>query len=108
MKFTPEELASFQTLDELESEVFSPQERKAIQADAENRSNMRRALAEDVSRELASYMAREKIGFNELTRRLAVSPATTSKLMRGSGNITLDTIAQISEVLGKKPSLAFR
>ncbi|MCA2960466.1 MAG: hypothetical protein IOD12_09445 [Silvanigrellales bacterium] len=107
MKLSSEELDHFQTLESLEEEVFSEQERDALRVKAEGRARLRRALAEDVSREIAAYMAREGIGFNELTRRLAVSPATTSKLMRGSGNITLETIAQISELLGKKPSLAF-
>lgn len=107
MKFTPEELGTFQSLEALEEEVFSDAEREAIRAKAQGRAQLRRALAEDVSRALAAYMAREGIGFNELTRRLAVSPATTSKLMRGSGNITLETIAQVGELLGKKPSLAF-
>jgi len=107
MKFSREELDNFQSLDSLEEEIFSGQEREVVRVNAEVRARLRRALAEDVSREIAAYMAREGIGFNELTRRLAVSPATTSKLMRGSGNITLETIAQISELLGKKPSLAF-
>jgi DNA-binding Xre family transcriptional regulator len=108
MKFSKAELEIFQSLEELENEVFTSSERKSLIKKAEYRSKLRRALAEDVSRELASYMAKEKIGFNELTRRLSVSPATTSKLMRGSGNITLETIAQIAELLGKQPVIGFR
>lgn len=108
MKFDATKLNQFQTLEDLEKEVFSDDEVKKIHAQAEARSIRRRALAEDVSKEIAAYMAREGIGYNELTRRLNVSPATTSKLLKGSGNITLETISQIAELLGKTPHILFR
>ena len=107
MKFDANKLSEFQNLDSLESESFTDDEIKKIHAQAETRSDRRRALAEDVSKEIAAYMAREGIGYNELTRRLNVSPATTSKLLKGSGNITLETISQIAELLGKTPHLSF-
>lgn len=108
MKFDANKLSQFQTLDDLEKEVLSSDEINKIHAQAEARSMRRRALAEDVSKEIAAYMAREGIGYNELTRRLNVSPATTSKLLKGSGNITLETITQIAELMGKTPHILFR
>jgi transcriptional regulator with XRE-family HTH domain len=108
MKFDANKLRQFQTLDDLEKEVLSSDEINKIHAQAEARSMRRRALAEDVSKEIAAYMAREGIGYNELTRRLNVSPATTSKLLKGSGNITLETITQIAELMGKTPHILFR
>lgn len=108
MKFDASKLSQFQTLDDLEKEVLSSDEINKIHAQAEARSMRRRALAEDVSKEIAAYMAREGIGYNELTRRLNVSPATTSKLLKGSGNITLETITQIAELVGKTPHILFR
>jgi transcriptional regulator with XRE-family HTH domain len=108
VKFDATKLSQFQTLDDFEREVLSIDEVNKVQAQAEARSIRRRALAEDVSKEIAAYMAREGIGYNELTRRLNVSPATTSKLLKGSGNITLETIAQIAELIGKTPHILFR
>jgi transcriptional regulator with XRE-family HTH domain len=108
MKFDATKLSQLQTLEDLEKEVFTAEEIKKISAQAEARSLRRRALAEDVSKEIAAYMAREGIGYNELTRRLNVSPATTSKLLKGSGNITLETISQIAELLGKTPRISFQ
>jgi transcriptional regulator with XRE-family HTH domain len=108
MKFEASKLTQHQTLEDLENEVFTPEEIAKIHTQADARSMRRRALAEDVSKEITAYMAREGIGYNELTRRLNVSPATTSKLLKGSGNITLETISQIAELLGKTPHISFR
>jgi transcriptional regulator with XRE-family HTH domain len=41
-------------------------------------------------------MAREEIGFNEMVRRLGISPSLFSKIQRGEGNITLATLAHIA------------
>jgi DNA-binding Xre family transcriptional regulator len=108
MKFDPKKLEQYQTLEDVEKENFTAEEIQNIHGQAEARSQLRRALAEDVSKEIAAYMSREGIGYNELTRRLSVSPATTSKLLKGSGNITLETISQIAELLGKTPRISFQ
>jgi transcriptional regulator with XRE-family HTH domain len=47
-------------------------------------------------------MAREKIGFNEMVRRLGISPSLFSKIQRGDGNITLATLAHIAQTAGMK------
>jgi hypothetical protein len=108
MKFDSKKLEQYQTLENLEKELFSEEEIQKIHAQADARSMRRRSLAEDVSKEIAAYMAREGIGYNELTRRLSVSPATTSKLLKGSGNLTLETITQVGELIGKTPHISFR
>ena len=108
MKYTQEELARFQSLDDFEREVFSQDERAAIHRRAIRRSQIRRALSETISKSVADYMAREKIGFNELTRRLHMSSATTSKILRGDANLTLDTLAAVAVVLGLTPDLSLR
>jgi plasmid maintenance system antidote protein VapI len=53
-------------------------------------------------------MARENIVFNELTRRMHMSSATTSKILRGDANLTLDTLAAVAVVLGLTPDLSLR
>jgi hypothetical protein len=64
-----------------------------------------RSLQEDVSKAVAGYMAEEHIGFNELVRRLDISPTQASKIQSGEANLTLATIAHIFALLKMKPHL---
>jgi transcriptional regulator with XRE-family HTH domain len=64
-----------------------------------------RALQEDVSKAVAKYMAQESIGFNELVRRLDISPTQVSKIQSGEANLTLATIAHIFALLKMRPHL---
>jgi transcriptional regulator with XRE-family HTH domain len=47
-------------------------------------------------------MARVKIGFNEMLRRLGISPSLFSKIQRGEGNITLANLAHLAQTAGMK------
>ena len=64
-----------------------------------------RSLQEDVSSAVANYMAKEKIGFNELVRRLNISPTQASNIQSGKANLTLATIAHIFALLKMRPHL---
>ena len=108
MKFTQEELARFQNLDEVEKEIFSESERKDIHRRAIQRAEIRQTMSETISKSVTAYMARENIGFNELTRRLHMSSATTSKILRGDANLTLDTLAAVAVVLGLTPTISLQ
>jgi DNA-binding Xre family transcriptional regulator len=105
MKFAAKEIAKYQTLEELENEVFTEKEREDIRNRAEKRANIRNQMSESISKSVSAYMAREKIGFNELTRRLEMSSATSAKILRGDANITLDTLAAVSVLLGLTPQI---
>lgn len=107
MKFTDDELNQFSDLDEVEKELFTEEQIKRIHKKAEERSKVRRALSDAISKAVITYMSHEKIGFNELTRRLHMSPATTSKILRGDANLTLETISILSETIGKVPRISF-
>jgi len=50
------------------------------------------SLQDDVSNAIAEYMAQEDIGFNELVRRLDVSPTQVSKIQKGEANLTLASL----------------
>lgn len=63
------------------------------------------ALQNDISKAVAGYMADEGIGFNELVRRLQISPAQASKIQSGKANLTLATIAHIFALLKMRPHL---
>lgn len=64
-----------------------------------------KSLQEDISKAVAKYMAEEQIGFNELVRRLNISPTQASKIQSGGANLTLATIAHIFALLKMRPHL---
>jgi antitoxin component HigA of HigAB toxin-antitoxin module len=107
MIFNPDKLANMPSLDEVEKELFSAEEAGEIRRAAEERSHVRRSMAEELSRVIVAYMSREQIGFNEFQRRLGMSTATASKLIKGEANITLDTIAAVAQLIGTTPTLQY-
>ena len=63
------------------------------------------SLQHDVSNAVTQYMDSQEIGFNELVRRLNISPSQVSKIQNGTANLTLATIAHIFALLKMKPHL---
>lgn len=61
------------------------------------------SLQTEISNEVDKYMTEEKIGFNELVRRLGISPTQLSKIQSREANLTLSTIAHIFALLKRKP-----
>lgn len=65
-------------------------------------------LQEDIASAVAKYMAQEKIGFNELVRRLGVSTAQAVKIQKGEANLTLASLAHIAALLKRTPHIIFK
>lgn len=65
-------------------------------------------IREEVASAVAKYMAEEKIGFNELVRRLGVSTAQAVKIQKGEANLTLASLAHIDALLKRKPHIIFK
>lgn len=72
---------------------------------AELETEFLKSLQEDISKAVAKYMTEEQIGFNELVRRLNISPTQVSKIQSGGANLTLGTIAHIFALLKMRPHL---
>lgn len=108
MKFNEEKIKNFQTLDELEKEIFTPEEINDIHKRAERRSKIRRNLSDRISKAVIQYMAENGIGFNQFKKQLNMSSATLSRILKGETNLTLDTIAEISQVTGLDVNIEFR
>ena len=66
------------------------------------------AMQNDVSKIIAKYMAQEKIGFNELVRRLGASPSQLAKIRQGKANLTIATLAHLFALLKKQPHIIAR
>lgn len=67
-----------------------------------------KSMQEDISKAVAKYMVVQQIGFNELVRRLNISPTQASKIQSGGANLTLATIAHIFALLKMKPRLVIK
>ncbi|MFH1644469.1 MAG: helix-turn-helix transcriptional regulator [bacterium] len=78
-----------------------------IERQAKLEKNALKNLQQDITSLLSNYMKKEKIGFNELVRRLNVSPSHIAKIQRGEANLTLSSLARISSVLNFSPNLTF-
>lgn len=64
-------------------------------------------LQHDVSLAFSEYMNKEKIGFNEIVRRLHISPTQVTKIKKGQANLTLATLAHVAALLKKRPRIIF-
>lgn len=79
-----------------------------IEKQAEIEYQSLKALQEDVSHIVTKYMKDKKIGFNELVRKLNVSPAHISKIQKGDANLTLSSLAHLAALMNKKPHIVFK
>ena len=57
---------------------------------------------------MAEYMKKNKIGFNEVVRRLSTSPSQAAKIQRGEANLTLASFAHFLALMGKEPKDVFK
>lgn len=88
-RLTKEQIAEIERKAQLEVDIF-----KSIQ----------RVL----SKTMEDYMEKNKIGFNEVVRRLASSPSQVSKIQRGEANLTIASLAHFLALMGKEPNDIFK
>jgi transcriptional regulator with XRE-family HTH domain len=81
---------------------------KSLQSQAKLEEEAHRLLCEGIATAIKKHMIETGMGFNEITRRLGISPSQTAKIARGDANLTVASIAHIAAFLGKKPHLTFR
>ncbi|MBX9839400.1 MAG: helix-turn-helix domain-containing protein [Silvanigrellaceae bacterium] len=78
-----------------------------IEAQAEMEFQALKALQNGVAQAINAYMKQENIGFNDLVRKLDISPSKLSKIQKGEANLTLASIAHIAALLKRKPVFSF-
>jgi predicted transcriptional regulator len=64
-------------------------------------------LHEDVSKFASKVMAENNLGFRGFAKEHELSLSMASKILKGSGNLTLETIAHIAFCNGKKDHIVF-
>jgi hypothetical protein len=57
---------------------------------------------------MAEYMKKNKIGFNEIVRRLGTSPSQAAKIQRGQANLTIASFAHFLALMNKEPKDVFK
>jgi antitoxin component HigA of HigAB toxin-antitoxin module len=60
-------------------------------------------LQQQIAEVVMLYMDEEQIGFNELVRRLDMSPTKVSNIKKSKANLTLASIARLFALLNKEP-----
>lgn len=79
-----------------------------IEEQAQLEIKILQSLQKSISNAMTDYMKKNKIGFNELVRRLDTSPAHVAKIQRGEANLTVSSLAHILALLGKEPQDVFK
>jgi transcriptional regulator with XRE-family HTH domain len=86
---------------------LDPQEIAEIESQAEMELESLKSLQNAVSQVVSEYMVERDVGFNELVRRLDVSPTQVAKIQKGEANLTLSSLAHLAALINKKPYIVF-
>lgn len=80
-------------------------------AEIEKLAALEHTALEELQHNIASvftqYMADKGIGFNEIVRRLQISPTQANKILKGEANLTLNSIAHVAALIDKQPKIIF-
>jgi hypothetical protein len=79
-----------------------------IERQAKLEAAILRSFKNDILNAVNAYMKEQDIGFNELVKRLDVSPAHIAKIKKGDANLTIASIARLFALLGQEPHLVFK
>lgn len=86
---------------------LNPQEIAEIEEQALLEIKIMQYIQNAISLAVDEYIKKNKIGFNELVRRLDSSPAHVTKIRRGEANLTVSSLAHLLALLGKEPQEIF-
>lgn len=70
---------------------------------AEAEYQILKSLQASVATIVLDYMEANHVGFNELVRRLRTSPSQVSKILKGEGNLTFDSLAKLFALMDMHP-----
>ena len=93
-----------ENFDELAIKLVGKEEVAKIKKEAYREVDILIAMNKLVTSSVDEYMQEQQVGFNELVRRLKLSPTYVSKMRKGQANLTFGTFAQVMGILGKEAS----
>jgi hypothetical protein len=88
-------------------EYLSQEEIKAADAEAEAESKVLFAMLEDVSKMAVQLMQKKNLSFRAFAKENELSLSMATKIIKGSGNITLATLASVASKNGMKVKIGF-
>ena len=97
----------FPTYDDVMSKFYTKEQLNEIDTEAKACVDSLRILQDDLAKAVTAFMVSENIGFNELGRRLGMGPRHVTRIIKGSGNVTMETVARVAALIKKKPQLNF-
>jgi len=90
--------------DTLVEKLVGKEEQARIKKEAYREADILMAMHKLVTTSVDEYMQDQQVGFNELARRLQLSPTYVSKMRKGQANLTFGTFAHVMRILGKEAS----
>jgi len=84
-------------------ELLGKQEAALLKEEAQLEAKILQGMQNIIQSSVENYMIEQKVGFNELSRRLNASPTYVSKMRKGQANLTIATFARFMASLGKDP-----
>ena len=94
-------------VDDVFANFLSEEEIKSVDKEADEEMLVLKMLQEDISKFVTHLMVKNNLGFRAFATENNLSLSMASKIIKGSGNLTLETIAQIAQHNGKKAHIVF-
>ena len=89
---------------ELAEKLVGKEKAAELKKEAHREAEILRAMHKLITSSVEEYMQDQQVGFNELARRLKLSPTYVSRMRKGQANLTFGTFAQVMGILGKEAS----
>ena len=86
---------------------LSKEEIQAADSEAEAESKVLFAMLDDVSKMVVLLMQKKNLSFRAFAKENELSLSMATKIIKGSGNITLATLASVASKNGMKVKIGF-
>ena len=94
-------------IDDAFDKYLSQEEIQASDAEAEAESKVLFAMLDDVSKMVVQLMQKKNLSFRAFAKENELSLSMATKIIKGSGNITLATLASVASKNGMKVKIGF-
>lgn len=94
-------------VDEAFEKYLSREEIETADAEAEAESKVLFEMLEDVSNMVVQIMQKKNLSFRAFAKENELSLSMATKIIKGSGNITLATLASVASKNGLKVKIGF-
>ena len=94
-------------VDDAFDKYLSQEEIHAADAEADAESKVLFAMLDDVSKMVVQLMQKKNLSFRAFAKENELSLSMATKIIKGSGNITLATLASVASKNGMKVKIGF-